>query len=77
MISCLIVAFSGIEGIYFIPLSPFLPLAQSGYFSSMFSGSWKESNESCISLDIPDLNITREGMCFVVVVDDPPPICLF
>lgn len=27
----------------------------------MFSGSWKESNQSLISLDIPDLNITKEG----------------
>ncbi len=34
---------------------------QSGYFASMFSGSWKESQESEIAIDIPDLNITVEG----------------
>ena len=27
----------------------------------MFSGSWKESNQSRIILDIPDMNITKEG----------------
>lgn len=39
-----------------------LYLRQSGYFSSMFSGSWKESNETQVTLDIPDLNITREAL---------------
>ncbi len=34
----------------------------------MFSGSWKESNETRVTLDIPDLNITREGVVAVVVV---------
>ena len=28
----------------------------------MFSGSWKESEEHRISLDIPDPNITTEGI---------------
>ena len=36
---------------------------QSGYFASMFSGNWKESEDSVITLDIPDPNITRECMC--------------
>lgn len=34
---------------------------QSGYFSSMFSGSWKESNMMVIELEIPDQNIDTEG----------------
>lgn len=34
---------------------------QSGYFSSMFSGSWKESNMIEINLEIPDQNIDTEG----------------
>eukprot|EP00061_Rhincodon_typus_P005112 g24214.t1 len=33
---------------------------KSGYFSSMFSGSWKESNMSYIELEIPDQNIDTE-----------------
>ncbi|XP_064404214.1 germ cell-less protein-like 1 isoform X2 [Halichondria panicea] len=37
-------------------------LCQSGYFSSMFSGSWRESNQSDISLSIPDTNITPEAL---------------
>ncbi|KAM8873030.1 germ cell-less protein-like 1 isoform 1-T2 [Synchiropus picturatus] len=36
-------------------------LCQSGYFSSMFSGSWKESNMMEINLEIPDQNIDTEG----------------
>ncbi|XP_078095796.1 germ cell-less protein-like 1 isoform X2 [Mustelus asterias] len=37
-------------------------LCQSGYFSSMFSGSWKESNMSHIELEIPDQNIDTEAL---------------
>lgn len=36
-------------------------ILQSGYFSSMFSGSWKESNMMEINLEIPDQNIDTEG----------------
>ncbi|TSM12515.1 Germ cell-less protein-like 1 [Bagarius yarrelli] len=36
-------------------------LCQAGYFSSMFSGSWKESNMMVIQLEIPDQNIDTEG----------------
>ncbi|XP_039624329.1 germ cell-less protein-like 1 isoform X2 [Polypterus senegalus] len=36
-------------------------LCQSGYFSSMFSGSWKESSMAVIQLEIPDENIDVEG----------------
>ncbi|NXJ11757.1 GMCL1 protein, partial [Odontophorus gujanensis] len=36
-------------------------LRQSGYFSSMFSGSWKESGMDTIELEIPDQNIDVEG----------------
>lgn len=39
-----------------------LCLLQSGYFSSMFSGSWKESNMLEIHLEIPDQNIDTEGV---------------
>jgi len=35
-------------------------LSKSGYFKGMFSGSWKESGDSRIEIDIPDLNITPE-----------------
>ena len=34
---------------------------QSGYFSSMFSGSWKETTLSTIHMDIPDENIDEDG----------------
>uniref|UniRef100_A0A4W4GJ20 BTB domain-containing protein n=1 Tax=Electrophorus electricus TaxID=8005 RepID=A0A4W4GJ20_ELEEL len=37
-------------------------LCQSGYFSSMFSGSWKESNMMVIELKIPDQNIDTEAL---------------
>lgn len=37
-------------------------LCQSGYFSSMFSGSWKESNMNYIELEIPDQNIDTEAL---------------
>ncbi|XP_030057754.1 germ cell-less protein-like 1 isoform X2 [Microcaecilia unicolor] len=37
-------------------------LCQSGYFSSMFSGSWKESSMSIIELEIPDHNIDPEAL---------------
>uniref|UniRef100_A0A673G448 Germ cell-less protein-like 1 n=1 Tax=Sinocyclocheilus rhinocerous TaxID=307959 RepID=A0A673G448_9TELE len=37
-------------------------LCQSGYFSSMFSGSWKESNMMVIELEIPDQNIDTEAL---------------
>nr|XP_006819928.1 PREDICTED: germ cell-less protein-like 1-like [Saccoglossus kowalevskii] len=37
-------------------------LCQSGYFSSMFSGSWMESSSSWITIDIPDDNIDIEAL---------------
>lgn len=37
-------------------------LCQSGYFSSMFSGSWKETNMTVIELEIPDHNIDTEAL---------------
>ncbi|KAM8974141.1 germ cell-less protein-like 1 [Pelodytes ibericus] len=37
-------------------------LCQSGYFSSMFCGSWKESNMNVIKLEIPDQNIDTEAL---------------
>ncbi|XP_070535046.1 germ cell-less protein-like 1 isoform X4 [Ptychodera flava] len=37
-------------------------LCQSGYFASMFSGSWKESDASIIAIDIPDNNIDEEAL---------------
>uniref|UniRef100_A0A8B9JJV0 Germ cell-less, spermatogenesis associated n=1 Tax=Astyanax mexicanus TaxID=7994 RepID=A0A8B9JJV0_ASTMX len=37
-------------------------LCQSGYFSSMFSGSWKESHMMVIELEIPDQNIDTEAL---------------
>ncbi|XP_061553592.1 germ cell-less protein-like 1 [Phycodurus eques] len=39
-----------------------LYLCQSGYFSSMFSGSWKESNMMEINVEIPDQNISIEAL---------------
>ncbi|EPQ08727.1 Germ cell-less protein-like 1 [Myotis brandtii] len=35
---------------------------KSGYFSSMFSGSWKESSMNIIELEIPDQNIDVEAL---------------
>ncbi|EPY74871.1 hypothetical protein CB1_001866015 [Camelus ferus] len=35
---------------------------KSGYFSSMFSGSWKESSMNIIELEIPDQNIDIEAL---------------
>lgn len=46
--------------LFLVSLSPYCIL-QSGYFSSMFSGSWKESNMMEINLEIPDQNIDTEG----------------
>ncbi|XP_073509708.1 germ cell-less protein-like 1 isoform X2 [Phyllobates terribilis] len=37
-------------------------LCQSGYFSSMFCGSWKESSMNVIELEIPDHNIDVEAL---------------
>ncbi|KAM9266367.1 germ cell-less protein-like 1 [Morus bassanus] len=37
-------------------------LCQSGYFSSMFSGAWKESSMNIIELEIPDQNIDIEAL---------------
>ncbi|NWT54405.1 GMCL1 protein, partial [Erythrocercus mccallii] len=37
-------------------------LCQSGYFSSMFSGSWKESSMNVIELEIPDQNIDVQAL---------------
>lgn len=37
-------------------------LCQSGYFSSMFCGSWKESSMNVIELEIPDHNIDTEAL---------------
>ncbi|XP_061058696.1 LOW QUALITY PROTEIN: germ cell-less protein-like 1 [Eubalaena glacialis] len=37
-------------------------LCQSGYFSSVFSGSWKESSMNIIELEIPDQNIDIEAL---------------
>ncbi|KAM4748232.1 germ cell-less protein-like 1 [Rhinophrynus dorsalis] len=37
-------------------------LCQSGYFSSMFCGSWKESRMTVIQLEIPDHNIDAEAL---------------
>lgn len=37
-------------------------MCQSPYFQSMFHGSWKESNEEVITLEIPDNNIDIEAL---------------
>lgn len=37
-------------------------MCQSEYFQSMFNGSWKESNEEHITLEIPDENIDVEAL---------------
>ncbi|KAM6235110.1 germ cell-less protein-like 1 [Porphyrio hochstetteri] len=42
-------------------------LCQSGYFSSMFSGSWKESSMNVTELEIPDQNIDPEVLCLTWV----------
>ncbi|XP_043249806.1 protein germ cell-less isoform X1 [Colletes gigas] len=40
-------------------------ISQSPYFASMFSGSWREANESVISLVIADANITLDSLLTV------------
>ncbi|XP_046551759.1 uncharacterized protein LOC124261482 [Haliotis rubra] len=37
-------------------------LKQSGYFCGMLSGSWKESNQDVIQLDIPDNNVDEKAL---------------
>lgn len=37
-------------------------LCQSGFFSSMFSGSWKESSMNRIDMDIPDEHVTEAAL---------------
>lgn len=40
-------------------------LGQSQYFSSMFSGSWNETNKSYISIEVQDPQITEEALSTV------------
>uniref|UniRef100_A0A8D2DSB6 BTB domain-containing protein n=1 Tax=Sciurus vulgaris TaxID=55149 RepID=A0A8D2DSB6_SCIVU len=37
-------------------------LCQSGYFASMFSGAWRETNMNTIEIQMPDENIDREAL---------------
>uniref|UniRef100_A0A1B6C3X6 BTB domain-containing protein n=1 Tax=Clastoptera arizonana TaxID=38151 RepID=A0A1B6C3X6_9HEMI len=41
-------------------------LQQAPYFASMFSGSWKESNKSHITIEVVDPNITIESLDIVL-----------
>uniref|UniRef100_A0A671DL86 BTB domain-containing protein n=1 Tax=Rhinolophus ferrumequinum TaxID=59479 RepID=A0A671DL86_RHIFE len=41
-------------------------LCQSDYFATMFRGSWKESHEDIIDLDVNDPNIDAESLHFVL-----------
>ncbi|XP_071440025.1 protein germ cell-less [Hetaerina americana] len=41
-------------------------LAQSPYFNSMFSGSWKESTESHVNIQIEDPNINLDALFIVL-----------
>lgn len=36
-------------------------LCRSGYFASMFSGAWRETNMSTIEMEMPDKNIDRDS----------------
>ena len=40
---------------------------QSGYFASMFTRQWKESEDKVIRIEIPDENVTTDGKLRVVV----------
>ncbi|XP_043522310.1 protein germ cell-less isoform X3 [Frieseomelitta varia] len=40
-------------------------ISQSPYFASMFSGSWREANETVISVEIADPNITLDSLLTV------------
>ncbi|XP_076753572.1 germ cell-less [Xylocopa sonorina] len=40
-------------------------ISQSPYFASMFSGSWREANETVISIEIADPNITLDSLLTV------------
>lgn len=41
-------------------------ISQSPYFASMFSGSWREANESVINVEIADPNITLDSLLTVL-----------
>ncbi|KYQ52306.1 Protein germ cell-less [Trachymyrmex zeteki] len=41
-------------------------ISQSPYFASMFSGSWKETNEKVINVEITDPNITTNSLSVVL-----------
>jgi len=41
---------------------------QCGYFSSMFGGQWKEADENCVFIDIPDENIDKDGVNATYVI---------
>ncbi|KAL2734384.1 protein germ cell-less [Vespula squamosa] len=41
-------------------------ISQSPYFASMFSGSWREANETVISVEIADPNITLDSLLTVL-----------
>lgn len=43
-------------------------LCQSAYFSSMFGGSWKESDRDFINIEIIDPNISIEGKFCIMPV---------
>ena len=39
-----------------------LLLFQSGYFAGMFTRQWKESEDRVIHIEIPDENVSIDGM---------------
>ncbi|XP_012276724.1 protein germ cell-less isoform X2 [Orussus abietinus] len=41
-------------------------ISQSPYFASMFSGSWRETNEKIINVEIADPNITSDSLLTVL-----------
>ncbi|XP_050997748.1 germ cell-less protein-like 1 [Acomys russatus] len=53
-------------------------LCRSGYFSSMFSGAWRETNMSTIEMQMPDENIDRDsfhevlGFLYLRTIEIPP-----
>lgn len=41
-------------------------LCQSSYFASMFGGSWRETNQDFVNIEIIDPNINIDGMLSTV-----------
>ncbi|OXU32077.1 hypothetical protein TSAR_004851 [Trichomalopsis sarcophagae] len=51
-------------------------ISQSPYFASMFSGSWRETNERLVNVEITDPNITLDSLAVVLGSFYQDEVCL-